>query len=464
MEVMDVIELLPMSIGPFLVDVPSDWEILDYPDERVTVVREPIESDDPLLSIPGFVIPNLALRFFEMSASRGGVARAATQEAAATYDQVPGSVLLAMSPFVSTEGLPGRTQVMTGIQDGIPFVSSRWYAGDGTHVLELTVTGPGTPMPDLMELGQRIAASMRTAAEITGELTPVIDAELLDEAMMDTLLDQSPLADRRGAVPGLESVALILAARPLNRPVPAVIPLEAEAWSSLLEIAQGGVGGRLMRSSVPAPHERLCRTGLATRGGLTQTGSVWGDLGGLPPVLTIHGQRSEGERRGEIRLDGMDCFATLDQPFPVGRDVDRGQVGSRLAGAFLTLALPSVLLEWCGLRADWFADLQASGPADGLSALYRHSTGNGSVWTRDSGGTVMDGILSGSKTRWTVALADGQPQLSWIQPDARGPMSVYAVEGGDRVRLESTTGLALFEALSRLFREVARSQAATVRP
>lgn len=460
---LETIELYPLSVGPFLVDVPAGWEIVDYPDERVTVVREPTDPDDPLVSIPGYVIPNVAFRFFEAPAAFGSAARSATQEAAATYDQVPGAVLLAVSPFTTVEGLPGRAHMMTGIQDGIPFMSSRWHVGDGTTVLEVTLTGPGTPMPDLMELGQHIADSVRTTTQVAEDVTPVVTEDLQDRAMMDVLTEQSAAAKSEEPVPGLESVALILAARAVSRPVPATVPVEPDEWASLLETAQGGLRGRLIKSAPRPPHPGLVQAGLATRRRLTERGSAWGDLAQLPPALIVRGRRFGRECRGEVRLDGMDCLVTLDQPFRVGRDADPSGGGTRLVGAFLTLALPPVLLDWCGLRADWFADLRASGPATAEGALSGASGNPGSAWVTESGGAVMEGILAGASTRWTVELADGQSQLAWFQPDERGPMLVYGTNGGDRIQAESTTGLVLYDSLSRLIRDVARSQAATVK-
>ncbi|WP_413542587.1 hypothetical protein [Citricoccus nitrophenolicus] len=155
----------------------------------------------------------------------------------------------------------------------------------------------------------------------------------------------------------------------------------------------------------------------------------------------------------------MDCLVSLGLPFPTDREIDSYPEGTRLVGALLTIDLPTVLLDWCGLRADWFADLKASAPA-GLGDVFgRGDDRNGSDWTVEFGGAVMEGIVDTQGTHWTVSLPEGQPQLSWYQPDRRGPLLALNDVGGNRVRLESTTGLVLHETLSRLFRDVARAGA-----
>ncbi|QCU76916.1 hypothetical protein E7744_00715 [Citricoccus sp. SGAir0253] len=452
--------LVPMVIGPFLIDVPGEWEIVDLPDERVTVIREPRAPDDPLLAIPGFVTPNVALRFFEAPSAEGGAAKAAAREAAATYDQVPGSVLLAISPFMTREGLPGRAHVMAGIHEGIPFQSARWFAGDGAFVIEITLIGPATPLGGLVELGQRMADSIRPTAEGRGDITPLIPEDLQDRAMMDGL--GVPARAETARAPGLERVDPILAARPLLRPVPETVPLCPEAWSSLLELAHGGIRGRLMGATRSTPHPELVQAGLATERRLTDAGRAWATLGGFPVALTLHGARADGERYGEIRLDGMDCLVTLDQPFPTDRALTPTGSGSRLVGALLTLALPTVLLDWSGARADWFTDLRATGPARHF-VPGRASVEDASSWSVESGDVIAAEVLAGQGTRWTAALATGEPRVSWYQPDGRGPLMVAPSTDGT-VRLESTTGLALYETLSRLIRDVARYPADTVVP
>jgi hypothetical protein len=179
-------------------------------------------------------------------------------------------------------------------------------------------------------------------------------------------------------------------------------------------------------------------------------------------VLTVHGTRADGERCGEVRLDGMDCLVALDQPFPTDRGIGPEGSDSRLVGAFLALALPTVLLDWCGVRADWFTSLRATGPAS-RSAPGGASGEHISSWSVESGGAIMEEILAGQSTRWTVALPTGEPQVSWIQPDRRGPLMVAASNNGT-VTVESTTGLGLYETLSRLIRDVSRHPADTVVP
>lgn len=451
------LEMIPMSIGPFLVEVPGDWEIVDHPDQRVTVLREPISSDDHLLCVPGFVIPNIVLRFFELPSSKGGVARSATQEAAATFDALPGTVLLAILPLSSREGLPGRAHVMSGFVEGQPFISSRWHIGDGISVLEITVTGPATSMPDLMEIGQNVAESVRTTIDSYVDIELMIPEDLQDRDMMHTLLEQSAASGTAKGVPGLELVSPILAARDRQRIVPETLPLDPGAWSSLSGLSPDASKGRLLRPSAPLTHEGLVRAGLAAKHGLTDEGARWAELLDVPLSLTVRGERHDGYRFGEIRLDGMDCLVSLDLPFPTDREVDPHQEGTRLGGALLTVGLPTVLLDWCGLRADWFADLQATALLNSGAHLPKGDGRDASPWAIEAGGDVMKGVLAGEGTHWTVALPGGEPQLSWFQPDHRGPLLVLGEDGGHRVRLESTTGMVLHESLSRLFRDIARS-------
>lgn len=457
----DPLLLVPMSIGPFLVDLPDAWEVVDYPDERVTVIREPIDPEDPLLGIPGFVIPNVALRFFPSSAAEGGAASAAAREIAATFDQVPGAVLLAIAPGFSDAGLPGRAFVMTGTQSGIPFMSSRWHVGDGEWVLEITLTGPATPMPALVDLGQRIADSARPAGGTSTVTSPFVPEELRDQDMMAPLMVRSGAHPDGTEVPGLESVSRIHDVSTRSERVPGTILLDPEAWSSLVMLAQDGFRGRLAPGVLPAPHAGLIRAGLATDQGLTDAGRTLGGLCDHAPALTIRGRRMHQEWHGEVRLDGMDCLLTLD-PGPQAGPVEGPPApGGRLVGTALTIGLAGVLLDWCGLRADWFADLRASAPADRAGDLTT-STARPEGWSIESGGAVTAGILENASTHWSIALPDGPVQVSWIQPDHRGPLMVFGVDGGQRVQLVSTTGLDLHQTLSSLIRDVARSLIGTV--
>jgi hypothetical protein len=310
----------------------------------------------------------------------------------------------------------------------------------------------------MMALGQRIADSARTAAGDVSPPSPHVPDGLQDREMMALLGVRSGRGDGAGA-PGLESVSLLHDAKPRRDNAPEAVLLETEAWSSLVTLAHGGFAGRLARGALPVPHAGLIRAGLATQGGLNDAGRALGSLSGHAPALTIHGRRLDQEWRGEIRLDGMECLLTLDP----GPGQSSPAPGARVARQSSTIGLAGVLLDWCGLRADWFADLRASAAADRADAPARRA-GRADGWTVDSGDAVMKGILEDPSTLWTIALPGGEVQVSWIQPDLRGPLMVFGGEDGQRVQLVSTTGLALHETLSTLVRDVARLHAGSLTP
>lgn len=168
----------------------------------------------------------------------------------------------------------------------------------------------------------------------------------------------------------------------------------------------GRISGAVL-DSLPAVGEvrGLQRPGPTTTGGVDAR-----------TVGTSTGVRTVGRALGTAGtvLSAGITFSEEREIYPHGE-------GSRLVGAPLTIGVPTVLLDWCGLRADWFADLEASGPAEYSGGFNSRAEVGGTDWTVDSGGAVMEGILAGPGTRWCVSLADGREQPTWVQPDRRGP-------------------------------------------
>ena len=177
-----------VQLGPALVDVPSDWEIQDSGKRGTVVLTMPLGRDaamQQLRRLPGFIQPNLVLRFFTMPADQGGVARAAGDELRAALHRSPGASLIAVTPLSTQAGFPGRAQLIVGTYQRVPFQMSRWYLGVGDTVVEVVLTLPSTVQPDLLQLGERVAQTVRpdptgSEADASGDSSlPTIEVVLL---------------------------------------------------------------------------------------------------------------------------------------------------------------------------------------------------------------------------------------------------------------------------------------------
>lgn len=183
-----------IQLGPALVEVPSDWEVEQSGKRGTVVLTMPLGHDPAMQQLrhfPGFIQPNLVFRYFPMPADQGGVARAAGDELRAALHYSPGASLLAVTPFTTQVGIPGRAQLIVGIYQRVPFQMSRWYLGVGDTVVEVVLTLPSTVQPDLLHLGERIAQTIRpdptgSESDATRDSSlPAIPPSRLDHTMTE---------------------------------------------------------------------------------------------------------------------------------------------------------------------------------------------------------------------------------------------------------------------------------------
>lgn len=449
-----------VTIGPAVVTVPGDWRVVESGAEGLVVLRAPLDADPALETLqqtPGFVHPNLVLSYREAPAEQGGVARTAGDELRGALHVAPGSTLLAATAFRTADGLPGRAHVVAALKDRTPFQSSRWYVGLGDVVVEIVLTLPASPQPDLLRLGESVAGSVRPdpkrqpASEQRGlsdRSQPTIPERRVDRVLLHRLA-QEELPD---ALTRLEDIAEIIADLPTGLLPGAPAELSAEAIERLLETAQLGSTTRFSGTTAPEVRELRDR-GLMDGDDLSGLGARM--LSGVEsePDLVLSGRSVGGTARVRVWIDGTEATLVLE---PALAQQDRtGTQGHHLMRE-LAISVPAVLMAWAGQQSGWFVDVTADLEADALEEL-----------TSTAGAVPQAGIrcapedeefirdaLGGAVTHWSAILGATGGGVSWLQTAQRGPLMIGRGDDADTVRLSSTTASVVYDQLMTLTRSV----------
>lgn len=441
-----------IHLGPTLVDIPANWEVLDGGERGTVVLKMPWEQDSAmqrLMHIPGFVQPNLVFRFFPMAADQGGVARAAGDELRAALHHSPGASLLAVVPFSTHAGFPGRAQLIVGIYQRVPYQMSRWYVGVGDTVVEIVLTLPGTFQPELLQLGEMIAETVRadpagSEAGATGSSSlPAIPPARLDGTVSDQFNTSNNGVHLEG---GLERIERILEDVDRNRLPGRGGILSGAAVEHLESTAQLGSLRRLS----PGPHpedQELAALELVEGGTLSEKGRHLTSGVRDEPDIVLSGRREQRSTQGRVWIDGEEATLLLG---PTGRDLTEDPyslANAHHAHRELALSIPVILDSWTANEATWFTDTAIDCSLTELDAIL---AGHGvSERLRTTSSPLVMQILSEGLTSWTASRKNSG-QFQWLRSSRRGPFLISRGETPDSVQLSSTTASFIHDSLAKL--------------
>lgn len=450
-------QMVPTQLGPALADLPGDWEIVKNGEDGIVVVRMPLDQDaDPesLVNIPGYLQPNFALRFFPSPASEGGVARSAGDELRAALHSFPGSSLLASTPFDTPDGLPGRAQLLTGLQQRVPYQVSRWYVGVGDSVVEIVLTLPNTPHPDLLALGEAVAQSVRpdpsgTEASTTREHSlPAIPEKRLDVSLQNHLREEG--ADV--SVGRLEKLNEVLADIDLA-PLPGKGGrVSTSALDYLESTAELGNIGKFSAQRGPEV-EQLESLGIIENGELSEAGHHTVSGVSEEPDLVISGIGAGGETRGRVWLDGHEATLLLG---PSWRELQKNaEATDGFVLRELGLSVSVILDSWTANQAAWFIDYSVDCTPQELDAALIDGGFSDDVLTGTSG--FASEALSHPLTLWTVDVPQTGERFQWVRTHDRGPLVVTQGEN-QLIQLKSTTAAVIHDSIATMVVNASRAE------
>lgn len=442
-----------IQLGPTLVDVPADWEVQDSGQRGLVVLTMPLGHDPALQKlrhVPGFIQPNLVVRFFPMAADQGGVARAAGDELRAGLHSSPGASLLAVTPFATRAGFPGRAQLIVGIYQRVPYQMSRWYIGVGDTVVEIVLTLPSSFQPELLQLGENVARTVRpdpsgAEADAThGSSLPAIPPSRLDhtvseESYADDDGDSSAVVHAE-----LEKVEWFVEDIDLNR-LPGrpgtLSRAAAEHLQNTVEL------GSVQRFSAHPKSEggELEALGVVSNGALTDRGRHLTSGMREEPDVVLTGRRAGQSTEAMIWLDGEEATLLLG---PTARDLEMDpEVSGRTHYILreLSLSVPVILDSWSGNEAAWFTDTTVvCSPSEVEGILAGEAVPQ--RLRAESSSLALEALTEGMSL-WTANNRQSGQQVQWLRSRRRGPFLVSRGETAESLQLSSTTGSFIHDSL-----------------
>lgn len=432
-----------VAVGPALVTVPADWTVGSSPTEGLIVLHKPTGSEpgDEARSEPGVIQPNLVLSFMENPASQGGVAQAAAVQLHTVLDRTPGTTLLAVTAFTTATGLPGRAHVVSGLHRRTPFQSSRWYVGVGDVVVEVVLTLPAEPQPDLLATGTAAAYSVRSAdptgTEERGQRSqPVIPQRRIDQVLRQRLRDE----DVPESPKTLEDIAEIVSEVPRGRLPAQSLALSPEAANKLIELVQLGNTSRFSAGTAPEIRE-LQEDGLHTGAQLSDLGAhIMGGVDGEPDLYVVARDALE-QSVARVWIDRNEVTLMLD-----------GAEHTYLLRE-LAASVPAILLAWTGQHGAWFVDAAAELPAGSLDQLLAggdHEDRHQLLAAQPHDADYMADAFCEPAFYVTCAVGTTGSALEWVHTARRGPFMVDDAAEPDRLRLSAVTSSVLYDYLVKL--------------
>lgn len=453
-----------MQLGPALVDVPSQWRVQDSGKHGIVVLTMPWEDDaamQRLQHIPGFIQPNLVFRYFPMTANQGGVARAAGDELRAALHHSPGSSLLAVTPFTTRSGLPGRAQLIVGIHQRIPFQMSRWYAGLGDTVVEIVLTLPNTFQPELLQLGEVIADSVRpdpagSEADVTGNSShPAIPPRRLDKTMREQLNTNNDGAHPQGE---LERIETILEDLDRNH-----LPGRGGILSaSAVEHLENSVKLGSVRRFSAGPHpedQELEALGLVENGTLSDKGRHLTSGVRDEPDIVLKGQRGTRTTEARVWIDGEEATLFLGRTGRDLADTTKSSVDNHHIHREFVISVPVILDAWTANEAAWFTDTTIECSVDELDSILAGQDVPKSLLSESS--SFGKQVLSEGLTLWTASYKNSGKRFQWLRSRRRGPFLISHHKMTKSVQLTSTTASVIHDSLARLLVEDSERKAAS---
>lgn len=432
-----------ITVGPALVAVPADWTVGSSPTEGLIVLHKSTDSGpgEDAQPEPGVIQPNLVLSFMENPASQGGVAQTAAVQLHTVLHRAPGTTLLAMTAFTTATGLPGRAHVVSGLHRRTPFQSSRWYVGVGDVVVEIVLTLPAEPQPDLLATGTAAAYSVGSAdpahTEELGHLSqPVIPQRRIDQVLRQRLSDE----DVAESTKTLEDVAEIVSDVPRGRLPAQSLALSPEAADKLIVLVQVGNTSRFSAGTAPEIRE-LQEAGLHTGAELSELGEhITGGVDGEPDLHLVSRVAQE-QSVAQVWIDHNE--ATLMLQGPEHTDVLRE----------LAASVPAILLAWSGRHGGWFVDAAAQLPAASLDQLLDggdHESRRQLLSAQPHDGDYLADAFGEPAAHFTCTVGTTGSALEWVHTARRGPFMIEDADDPDRLRLSSATSSVLYDYLVKL--------------
>ncbi|GHD05571.1 hypothetical protein [Zhihengliuella salsuginis] len=435
-------EWATVRLGPAVVDAPSDWIVERDGSDGVVVLRMPLDETDlgELATTPGFVHPNLVLRYLESPPAAGGVAKTAADELVGALTGSKGSTVLTVAA-TPINGYPSRTQVIAGIHQRSPYQVDRWFIGVGDAVVEISLTLPAMILPDMVALGGEVACSIRLHPDAEAPPEPAHPA--IPESLRDAVLEEHVRGlDTEQDLAPVESIASLLdgADRASLPGSSARIILEAADY--LLHADEAGLSARFGSPVRPEILE-LQELGILTGTALTGKGrQIVSGVAGRGQ-LSLEGVSAGRTTAGDVWFDGDQATLLLG---PTLADLRDGATGHIYVLRELALSVPTILAAWTRNDAAWFVDHSVRLSSANLDErLDGHQPGGGpedlAAFDRE---LVGDGL-----TRWTCAAGGEEAPLIWFGGTGRGPL-VPTEDTGDAVRLTTVSALQIHDEISRL--------------
>lgn len=443
-------------IGPATAALPRSWEALADGGEGLVQVALPF-NEESQQSPPGMVRPNIVVRFFEVPADDGGVARVSADELRAALTLLPGTSVLAVTQFETQTGLPGRAQVLTGTEKRVPFLSHRWYVGLPDVVVEVVLTGPNMNSAELVQLGEAVARSIRTRtpsdSPSASDAAPRIPDRRVDQSLLEHLESQEPSTAKGNRVERISEILEGLVPADLPAPKLVVSPAAAEHFQT---VAAVGTVSRFSGTQ-SAVVEELREVGLlGPDGSLTDLGRHIGSGLEEAPSLTLNGRAFGKETQGSIWFDGLEATLLLGSS---ATDLRDGAEEKCYIYRELGLSVNTIVDAWAGVRADWLVELRLqTAPAELASALDETH-----VPASQTKCVSLEDQARAVEAQWSCAMEESGRRLDWIQTRHRGVL--YLVAGEQRqLDLISTTGLGIHQHLAALVKEAADAKVSSANP
>lgn len=442
-----------VQLGPARVDVPSDWEIQAAGKRGTVVLTMPLGRDaamQQLRRLPGFIQPNLVFRFFPMPADQGGVARAAGDELRAALHRSPGASLIAVTPFSTQAGFPGRAQLIVGTHQRVPFQMSRWYLGVGDTVVEVVLTLPSTVQPDLLQLGERIAQTVRpdptgSEADASGDSSlPAIPPSRLDDTV-----SEKPKANDDGdsgtlVHAELEKVERLVEEIDLNRLPGRAGTMSRAAAEHLQNTAELGSVQRF--SARPhAEDQELEALGLIKNGVLTEEGRHLTSGMTEEPDIVLTGLRAGRSTEAMIWLDGEEATLVLG---PTARDLEADTESTERTHYVLrelALSVPVILDSWSANEAAWFTDTTIVCSQSDMDNILADEVVPERLRAESS--RLALEVLTEGLSLWTAERKKSGQRFQWLRSSRRGPFLTSNGATPESVQLSSTTASFIHDSL-----------------
>lgn len=317
-------------------------------------------------------------------------------------------------------------------------------------MVEVVLTLPSTVQPDLLQLGERIARTVRpdptgSEADATGDSSlPAIPPSRVDHTVSEI---SNAKDDGVWGVPvyaELEKVERLVEDVDLNRLPGRPAPLSRAAAEHLQNTAELGSVQRF--SARPHAEDReLEALGLAENGTLTEKGRhLTSGMTGEPDIV-LTGRRTGHSTEAMIWLDGEEATLVLG---PTARDLEAETESietSHYVLRELALSVPVILDSWSANEGAWFTETTIVCSRSELDDIVAGGDVSERLWAGSS--PVALEVLTEGVSVWRAERRDSGQRFQWARSSRRGPFLISSGEAADSVQLSSTTASFIHDSL-----------------